>query len=124
VTGHESLLFQWIQDIGFDLCLRLLVTGRGNTRANLARLVRIFDQFSAGNKLAVWHTGDENERYRVNGRFFPAGRRTSLVTPPELAALVHLPNAYIVKYITARFPSGYPTFTSIAFGLAFSVLAR
>jgi hypothetical protein len=61
------------QTLGYDLCLRLAVCGRGDVAANLDRLVRVFDQFGADNALVVRRSGDEGERYRIRGRFFPAG---------------------------------------------------
>jgi hypothetical protein len=61
------------QTLGYDLCLRLVVAGQGDVGGNLDRLMRVFDQFGADNALVVRRSGDEGERYRIRGRFFPAG---------------------------------------------------
>ncbi|MCL4297958.1 MAG: type IV secretion system DNA-binding domain-containing protein [Anaerolineae bacterium] len=95
---------------GYDLCLRALVAGVGDVssnpsselRINLDRLIRVFDQFGADNRLAVRQNGDEKELYRLRGRYFPAGWGPSVVSEAELAALAHLPNADISGVSIAR----------------------
>ncbi|NJN99836.1 MAG: hypothetical protein HC875_39890 [Anaerolineales bacterium] len=70
------------QTRGYDLCLRVLVAGNGNVSSNLDRLIRVFDQFAADNRLAVRQSGDEKELYRVRGRYFPAvGAKASSARP-------------------------------------------
>lgn len=80
------------QALGWDLCLRVVVAGQGDVGGNLERLVRVFDQFAADNSLAVRKSGGQEELYRVQGRYFPAGWGKSVVGEAELAGLAHLPN--------------------------------
>ncbi len=87
---------------GYNLCLRLVVGGQGDVGANLDRLIRVFDQFAGDNSLVVRRTGDGSEQYRLQGRFFPAGWRTGVVGPQELAAMAHLPNANLAGVAIAR----------------------
>jgi hypothetical protein len=108
------------QTRGYDLCLRVTVTGQGGVgsnpsaelRANLDRLVRVFDQFAEDNALGVRKSGDGNDPsagsgqalYRVKGRYFPAGWGRSVVSVEELAAMAHLPNRDVtgVSILRAR----------------------
>ncbi len=77
---------------GYDLCLRVLVAGSGDVDGNLDRLTRVFDQFADDNALAVRAGGDENELYRLRGRYLPAGWGKSVVGGGELGTMAHLPN--------------------------------
>jgi hypothetical protein len=78
---------------------------------NLDRLMRVFDQFADDNALSVRQSGNENELYRLKGRFFPAGWGPSVVGEPELAALAHLPNRVVsgVSILRARARSEKPS---------------
>jgi hypothetical protein len=87
---------------GYDLCLRLLVAGQGDVTGNLDRLVRVFDQFAADNALAPRRQGDGQQRYRLQGRYLPAGWGPSVVGEQELAAMVHLPNQQITGLALTR----------------------
>ncbi|GAB4447745.1 MAG: hypothetical protein Kow0031_30300 [Anaerolineae bacterium] len=85
---------------GYDLCLRLMAAGQGDVggnpsaalRANLDRLIRVFDQYGDDNTLTVRQSGSEAELYRLKGRYFPAGWGRSVVSAAELGRLIHLPN--------------------------------
>ena len=106
--GQERSLIKQIEDKGqergYDLCLRLLVAGSPSPtlRMNLERLVRLFDQFADDDYLAVRTSGTEVERYRWQGRYFPAGWRASVVGTLELAALAHLPNEFLTGVSVTR----------------------
>lgn len=80
---------------GYELCLRVLVAGKGDIGGDVERLIRAFDQFGDDNNLAVRRQGDQTEAYRCRGRFLPAGWRAGVVGESELAALAHLPNGLL-----------------------------
>ncbi|MCB0164146.1 MAG: type IV secretion system DNA-binding domain-containing protein, partial [Anaerolineae bacterium] len=77
---------------GYDLCLRLAVAGQGDVEGNAERLARTFDLFEADNAFTVRSRGTQEELYRVQGRYLPAGWRPSVVSIAELGVMAHLPN--------------------------------
>ena len=96
LSAQDRALIKQIEEKGrspgYDLCLRLVVAGKGDVNGDLDRLIRAFDQFSDDNSLTVRKTGAQTEAYRFRGRFLPAGWQRSVVSTRELAALAHLPN--------------------------------
>lgn len=90
------------QGLGYDLCLRVLAAGTQDPASGLARLVRVFDQFAAANRLAVRGQGDGSQLYRLENRFFPAGWSKSVIGEAELAALAHLPNRSVTGVAVSR----------------------
>lgn len=106
ITSQDRELIKRIEEKGrgrgYDLCLRVIVAGQGDVSGNLDRLIRVFDQFGNDNTLGVRKSGDQNELYRLKGRFFPAGWGKSVVSEAELAGLAHLPNQEITGIAIAR----------------------
>lgn len=87
---------------GYDLCLRLIVAGRGDVAGNLERLCRAFDLFAGENSVAVRAGGDAAQLGRLRGRFFPAGWSAGVAGVRKLAALAHLPGGEVAGVSLAR----------------------